>query len=58
MLTIKYQNSKKEGLLPIQSLDYSFVIFLIALVDIRPLSCECGINGLLRAILNAGFQRS
>lgn len=36
-------------------MNYLTVISPIALVEIQPLSCEYGINGLLRAILN-GIQ--
>ncbi|GFX61570.1 hypothetical protein TNCV_2745451 [Trichonephila clavipes] len=52
MHTSKYRNSTEVGLLPIESVDYCSVISPFALVESQPLSCEYGINGLLRVVQN------
>ena len=48
----KYRHSIEARSLPIESVDYCSVLLPIALVDIHPLTCEYGIKGLLRVILN------
>ena len=52
MHTSKCRNLIEAVALRIESVDYRFLISLVALVDIHPLSCKYGINGLLSVILN------
>ena len=52
MHTSKYRNSMEARSLPIVSVNFRPVISPVAHVDIHPLSCEYGINTLLRVILN------
>ena len=55
MCTNKRPNSIDAGSLRIERVDYRFMILPVSLFDIHPLSCEYGINRLLRIILN-GMQ--
>ena len=55
MHTSKCRNFIDAESLLIESVDYRFVILLVAVVDIHPLSCEYEINVLLRVKLN-GMQ--
>ncbi|CAL1268282.1 unnamed protein product [Larinioides sclopetarius] len=48
MLTSKCRNSIEARSLPMESVDYRSVISPVAMVDIKPLSCEYAVNGLLR----------
>lgn len=50
-----FRNSIEAESLQIESADYCFVISLVALVKVQPLSFELDINELLRVILN-GMQ--
>ena len=55
MNTSKNRNSIEAGLLLLENVDYHSMISPVAVVDIHLLSCEYGINELLRVILN-GMQ--
>ena len=59
MHTSKRRNSIEAGSLNIESVDYRIVTSPVALVDIHQLSCEYGINELLRGHneQHAGSQR-
>ena len=51
MRTSRCRNLIETGSLSNENVDYHSVISFVALLDIHPLSCENGMEGLLRIIL-------
>ena len=52
MHTSRCRNSIETRSLPIESVDYRFVILPVTVVDIHRLSCGYDINGLMSVILS------